>query len=254
MNTEPLKKNKRMTTSSTESKAINSEITKEEALQNWEDWPTQSLANLFYYTQGGVSQKVIQYQLNEQQFKDLMDPLDDEKSIEIRIYMAVTPNRDPSVPFYTPIIQAYNVDAIPTDVNYNSDYPSFIPGPVPNDRQSAKREVPKEEAEKMINDWYHYLRQNVPNLFESAGKRLAWTTFDKCDSDRIRGVFKNHPSGSVILNLYLGYSVTTEPQRPYGFRTILEVNANNGEDQLFFEFSNPCPPLCGGNYPCQGTN
>ncbi|MEM1320832.1 MAG: hypothetical protein AAGG75_11285, partial [Bacteroidota bacterium] len=81
----------------------------------------------------------------------------------------------------------------------------------------------------------------------------------KSDSGEIRNIFQDNSDKDVVLNLYLGHVMPISIEEPFGLRIVVEIAVSGELDgdastRAFFEFSNPCPPLCKLEAPPKGGN
>jgi len=250
--------------------------TAQEMFDYWKACPTADLSNLFFAEDDNLSIKAISYSLDFNELNQLFNnvqPGDDEK-LNLRVFMGANPNTPygeiVDIPSFTPIVQVYNIEeTIPNSVNYNSMIAVWDPAPsipfnflLPSHLDKAKPStdrahhsdipVSKGQAVAMITDWTVYVKENLYQLLEGAVGRIEWTTFYTSDTKTIRENFESYNSYDPKLFIHLGFAIPTNAIHPFGFRIVLELRVTQLKVSLFFEVSNPCPPLCipaipGGN-------
>lgn len=211
---------------------------------NWMTCPRLDIPDLFYFSdKNGLQNRVYGFTMEKHDLDTMFGALEHAPDINLRFYLAaksvVSANSDPA---FIPIIQGFDALHVPNSINENSFLPT---GTI----YGASDNITQEEAEEMISTWQDYYKPSLPDLFESNLGRIRYTTFSIEDSNNIRSFCKNLENCDLSLKIFLGFEFPREkePNKPFGFRIVLEVSALPSSGLTFtefYEFSNPCPPLC----------
>lgn len=242
--------------------------------RSYETWQTtlpDNLPTLFYAFDETQSQteRVAGFRITDQdQFKLLLD----SKPERLRIHLGANPDYDSNIVPSYPAVQFFieglksKGETVTLQFEWDPNPPFLEKGAYGQD--SGPNEIPVDGAILFAQAWLETPYDSIRDAFEGADsrnlvQRVKSYTFQEDETASIITQLEKY-TGDVQLNLYLGNSIPVT-NHPFGFRPVLEVRPvpfipaektkakaskkdNNGggggDGSTFFDFSNPCPPVC----------
>lgn len=227
--------------------------------ESWQRCTPNNLPNLFYAYNENTRQteRVVSYVLRGESVKKVVEL----KPSNITILMGCRTGSDNGsiqlLPPFAPMIKA----GLP-DVNYSKDCFLLEWAPTPPFLQDAGKstengvdQIPAEGAYLFILGWLEYQYHQLGTPFEAIAphlvKRVKSYIFGKAETQKIIEAIGPDPEQALIY-IHMGIGIRVQ-KHPFSFRPILQItkalqdtgNEEDGDGE-FFDFSNPCPPRCGG--------
>ncbi|MEM1323920.1 MAG: hypothetical protein AAGG75_26910 [Bacteroidota bacterium] len=224
-------------------------FSKTEAFAKWLDCSDNDLKDLFYgELLPGI--RAFKFTLNSKKLTEMINSLQNAP-FYIRVYMGANPNAvfgtSGEQPAFKPFTQAYNSGNLPPDMEQNSYFFEYVPVEL-SEIHGNVQQIPRDTAMLLVQNWLDVDDDKIKYTLNSPEGRLRFYSFGIEDTSSIKRVFEHIKPGDAVLNLYLGcYPPDSNGDQIFTFRTILQITNGTGispNEDAWFEFSNPCPPLC----------
>lgn len=228
-------------------------------VESWQRTLPGDLPALFYAynASSGQTERVVSYVLEGEDLATFVALNPANIKVHMASQLESAASRIQTAPPFVPILQAYQSGQ--KDLS-NSFLMTWDPNPpflrtTDDSPLNGIDQIPPEGAYLFILAWLELSYQKLEHPFEAIAanlvKRVRSYTFNTEETQKILEMLGPSPlDKQLYIHMGLGISVQ---KHPFSFRPVLQVHTigtdpldgDDGDDG-FFDFSNPCPPRCGG--------
>jgi hypothetical protein len=226
-------------------------------VESWQRCAPNQVPNLFYAfnADNDQTERVVSYRIDNGSINKLLKIKPDN----LIVRMACRPGTDfdqiQEKPPFVPILEAYEKGNKKFENCFLMQWDPEPPFLDDDERSnlSGIDQIPPEGAYLFIIAWLEYQYSQLGKPFEGIApnlvKRVKSYIFNSAETAEI---LKNLEEGTEnkVLYIHMGIGISVQ-QHPFSFRPVLQVHDESGTEgdddgDSFFDFSNPCPPRCGG--------